>query len=119
MYYLVLTNIPRYEAIFYKKKAKVVIHRQYNNFRNTYFSKELEHSMLKYDFNSIDYGDFITSSLSWLKCFTKGKILLRESHANFAKQIRKAILKRSTLRVVFSKIESMLTECLQTTTKLI
>ena len=47
MYYLVLTNIPRYEAIFYKKKAKVVIHRQYNNFRNTYFSKELEHSMLK------------------------------------------------------------------------
>lgn len=88
MYYLVLTNVPRYEAIFYKKKAKVVIHRQYNNFRNTYFSKELEHSMLKYDFNSIDYGNFITSFLSWLKCFTKEKIILRESHVNFAKQIR-------------------------------
>ena len=38
---------------FPKQKPRVIFHRQYKNFRNNYFRKELENALLKYDFNNI------------------------------------------------------------------
>ena len=39
---------------FPKQKPRVIIHRQYKNFRNNYFRKELENALLKHDFNNIN-----------------------------------------------------------------
>ena len=49
---------------FPKQKPKVVIHRQYKNFRNDYFRIELENALLKYDFNNIDYDNFLKTLYS-------------------------------------------------------
>ena len=48
-----------------KQKSGVVIHRQYQNFRNDYFRIELEIALLKYGFNNINY-DFIETFLTVL-----------------------------------------------------
>ena len=83
------------------KKPKVVIHRQYRSFRNDYLRIELENVLLKYDFNNIDYDNFIIvlgkHALLKEKC-------LRVIHANFmTKQLRKMITIRSKLRNDFHK----------------
>ena len=44
---------------FPKQKPRVVIHQQYQNFRDDHFRIELENPLLKYDF-SIDYGKLKT-----------------------------------------------------------
>ena len=51
---------------FPKQKPRVVIHRQYKNFRNDYFRIELENALLKYDINNIDYDNFIKTFLTAL-----------------------------------------------------
>ena len=51
---------------FPKQKPKVVIHRQYKNFRYDYFRIELENALRKYDFNNIDYDNFIWTFLAVL-----------------------------------------------------
>ena len=78
---------------FPKQKPRVVIHRQYKNFRNDYFGIELENALLKYDFNNIDYDNFIKTFLTVLdKHAPIKKKYLRANHANFVtKQLRKAI----------------------------
>ena len=48
---------------FPKQKPKVVIHWQYKYFRNDYFTIELENVFLKYDFNNINYDNFIKTFL--------------------------------------------------------
>ena len=90
---------------FLKQKPRVVIHRQYKNFRNDYFGIELENALLKYDFNNIDYDNFIKTFLTVLdKHAPIKKKYLRANHANFVtKQLRKAIMKRSKLRNDFLK----------------
>ena len=90
---------------FPKQKPKVVIHRQYKNFRNDYFRIELENALLKYDFNNIDYDNFIETFLTALdKHAPIKKKYLRANHANFmTQQLRKAIMKRSKLRNDFLK----------------
>ena len=90
---------------FPKQKPKVVIHRQYKNFRNDYFRIELENALLKYDINNIDYDNFIKTFLTVLdKHAPIKKKYLRANHANFVtKQLRKAIMKRSKLRNDFLK----------------
>ena len=84
---------------FPKQKPKVVIHRQYRNFRNVYFRIELESALLKYDFNNIDYDNFIKTFLTVLdKHATIKTKYLKANHSNFVtKQLRKAIMKRSKL----------------------
>ena len=61
--------------------------------------------MLKYDINSIDYDNFIKTFLTVLdKHDPIKKKYLRVNHANLvAKQLRKAIMKRSKLRNDFLK----------------
>ena len=90
---------------FPKQKPRVVIHRQYKNFRNDYFRIELENALLKYDINNIDYDSFIKTFLTVLdKHAPVKKKYLRANHANFVtKQLRKAIMKRSKLRNDFLK----------------
>ena len=90
---------------FPKQKHRVVIHRQYKNFRNDYVKIELENALLKYDFNNIDYDNFIKTLLTALdKHAPIKKKYLRANHANFVtKQLRKAIMKRSKLRNDFLK----------------
>ena len=85
---------------FPKQKPRVVIHRQYKNFRNNYFRIELENALLKYDINNIDYDSFIKTLLTVLdKDAPVKKKYLRANHANFVtKQLRKTIMKRSKLR---------------------
>ena len=51
---------------FPKQKPKVVIHRQCKNFHNNYFRIELENALLKYDFNNIDYDNFVKTFLTVL-----------------------------------------------------
>ena len=90
---------------FPKQKPKVVIHRQYKNFRNDYFRIELENALLKYDINNIDYDNFIKTFLTVLdKHAPIKKKYLTANHANFVtKQLRKAVMKRSKLRNDFLK----------------
>ena len=90
---------------FPKQKPRVVIHRQYKNFRNDYFRIELENALLKYDINNIDYDNFIKTFLTVLdKHAPIKKKYLRANHANFVtKLLRKAIMKRSKLRNDFLK----------------
>ena len=69
---------------FPKQKPRVVIHRQYKNFRNDYFRIELENALLKYDINNIDYDSFIKTFLTVLdKHAPVKKKYLRANHANF------------------------------------
>ena len=69
---------------FPKQKPKDVIHRQYKNFRSDYFRIKLENALLKYDFNNIDYDNFIKTFLTVLdKHAPMKKKYLRENHANF------------------------------------
>ena len=69
---------------FPKQKPRVVIHRQYKNFRNDYFRIELENALLKYDINNIDYDNFIKTFLTVLdKHAPIKKKYLRANHANF------------------------------------
>ena len=81
---------------FPKQKPKVVIHKQYKNFRNDYFRIELKHALLKYDFSNIDYDNFIKTFLTVLDKDTPiNEKYLKRNHANFVtKQLRKAIVKR-------------------------
>ena len=51
---------------FTKLKPKVVIHRQHKNFRNDYFRIELGNALLKYDFNNIDFDNFVKTFLAVL-----------------------------------------------------
>ena len=66
---------------------------------------ELENALLKYDFNNIDYDNFIKTFVTVLdKHAPIKKKYLRANHANFVtKQLRKAIMKRSKLRNDFLK----------------
>ena len=66
--------------------------------------------MLKYDFNDIDYDNFIKTFLTILEKHAPiKKKYLGANHANFVtKQLRKAIMKKSKLRNDFSKIEMTL-----------
>ena len=84
---------------FPKQKPRVVIHPQYRIFRNDYFRIELESALLKYDFNNIDYDNFIKTFLTVLaKHAPIKKKYLKANHINFVtKQLRKAIMKRSKL----------------------
>ena len=61
---------------------------------------ELENALLKHDINNIDYDNFIKTLLTILdKHAPIKKKYLRANHANFvARQLRKAIMKRSKLR---------------------
>ena len=69
---------------FPKEKPKVVIHRHYKNFRNDYFRIELENALLKYNFNNIDYDNFIKTFLTVLDKHAPIKEkYLRANHANF------------------------------------
>ena len=71
------------------------------NFRYDHFRIELEDALLKYDFNNIDYDNFIKTFLTVLDKHAKKKYL-RANHANFmTKQLAKAIIKRSKLRKDF------------------
>ena len=90
---------------FPKQKPRVVIHRQYKSFCNDYFRIELENTLLKYDFNNIDYDNFIKTFLTVLdKHAPIKKKYLRANLANFVtKQLRKAIMKRSKSRNDFLK----------------
>ena len=89
---------------FPKQKPRGV-NRQYKNFRNDYFRVELENELLKYDFNNIDYDNFIKTFLIVLdKHVPIKKKYLRANHANFVtKQLRKAIMKILKLRNDFLK----------------
>ena len=73
-----------------KGNPKVVIHRQKKNVRNDYFRIELENALLKYDFNNVDYDNFIKTFLTVLAKHTLlNEKYLRENHVNFkSKQIR-------------------------------
>ena len=90
---------------FPKQKPRVVIHRQYKNFRNDYFRIELENALLKYDINNIDYDNFIKTFLTVLEKHAPiKKKYLRANHANFGtKQLKKAIIKIWKLRINFLK----------------
>ena len=89
---------------FPKQKPRVV-NRQYKNLLNDYFRIELENALLKYDFNNIDYNNFIKTFLIALdKHAPIKKKYLRTNHANFVtKRLRKAIMKISKLRNEFLK----------------
>ena len=84
---------------FPKQKPKVLIHRQYNNFRNDNFRFKLENALLKYDFNKIDYDNFIEAFLTLLdKHAPLKKKYLKATHVNFVtEQLWKAIMNRSKL----------------------
>ena len=101
-YKLIFTVLKQH---FPKQKPRVVIHRQYKNFRNDYFRIELDNALLKYDINNIDYGNFIKTFLTVLdKHAPIKKKYLRVNYSNFlTKQLRKAIMKRSKLRNDFLK----------------
>ena len=60
---------------------------------------ELENALLKYDFNNIDYDNFIKTFVTVLdKHAPIKKKYLRANHTGFAtKQLRKAVMKRSKL----------------------
>ena len=49
-----------------QQKLKLVIHRQYKNFGNDCFRIKLENALLKYDFNNIDYDNFLKTFLTAL-----------------------------------------------------
>ena len=91
---------------FPKQKPRVVIHQQYKNCRNDYFRIELENALLKYNFNNIDYDNFMKTFLTVLNKHApiKKNKEKRVNHANFVtKQLRMAIMKRSKLRNDFLK----------------
>ena len=50
---------------FPKQKARVVIHGQHKNMRQNYFRIEPKNVLLKYDFNNVDYNNFIKTFLFW------------------------------------------------------
>ena len=62
---LILTNSAKKQH-FPKQKPNVVIHQEYKNLHNDYFRIELENVLLKYDFNNIDYDNFIETFLTVL-----------------------------------------------------
>ena len=66
---------------FPKQKPRVVIHRQYKNFRIDYFRIELENALLKYDINNIDYDSFIKNLPDCFgqACASKEKIFTGKS----------------------------------------
>ena len=86
---------------FLKQKLKVVIHRQYKNFRNDYFIL----CVAKYDFNDINYDNFVKTFLTVLQKHAPiKKKYLRVNRASFmTKQLRKAIIKISKFRKDFLK----------------
>ena len=76
---------------FPKQKPRVVINRQYKNFCNDYFRIELENALLKYDFDYIDYDNFIETFLTVSdKHAPIKKKYLRPNDANF---VRKTVKK--------------------------
>ena len=90
---------------FPKQKPKVVIHRQYKNFRNDYFSIKLEIALLKYDFNNIDYDNFVKIFLIVLdKHAPIMKKYLRVNYANFmTKQLTLSLPPLITYGVIDSR----------------
>ena len=70
-----------------------------------YFRIQFENALLKYDFNNIDYDNFIKTFLTALDKHAPIKEkYLRVNHANFVTiQLRKAIMRRSKLRNDFLK----------------
>ena len=91
---------------FLKQKPRVVIHCQYKNFCNDYFRIELENALPKYDFNNIDYDNFIKTFLTVLdKHAPIKKKYLQANHTTFVtQQLRKAMKKKPKLRNDFPKV---------------
>ena len=65
---------------FPKQKPRFVIHQHYKNFSNDYFRIELENALLKYDFNNIDYDNFIETLTVLDKDAPIKKKYLRANH---------------------------------------
>ena len=76
---------------FPMQRPRVVTHRQYKNFCNDYFRIELENALVKYDFDYIDYDNFIETFLTVSdKHAPIKKKYLRPNDANF---VRKTVKK--------------------------
>ena len=50
-------------TVLKQQKSKLIIHRKCKYLRNDYFGSEFENISLKYDFNNIDYDNFIIKTL--------------------------------------------------------
>ena len=97
---LTTTVLRRY---FPKLKPKVIIYRDYQNFRNDEFRAELDNELLKHDLNNIEYQHFLNIFTETLNSYApmKQKYIRANQGKFMTKHLHKAIMKRSRLRNKF------------------
>ena len=91
---------------FYKKQRPKIIHyRNYKNFENDNFREDLKKELLKFDIINAPLSKFNDTVLSVLDKHAPKKLkYIRSNNCNFmTKELRKAIMKRSKLRIKFFK----------------
>ena len=88
---------------FHKVKPQVVNYRDYRNFRNEKFRAQLDNEILKHDINNMEYQHFLNIFIEVLNKHApmKQKYLRANQGRFLAKNLHKAIMKRSRLRNKF------------------
>ena len=88
---------------FPKLKPTVVNYRDYRNFRNEEFRAQLDNEILKQDINNMEYQHFLNIFIEVLNKHApmKQKYLRANQERFMAKNLHKAIMKRSRLRNKF------------------
>ena len=88
---------------FHKVKPQVVNYRDYRNFRNEKFRAQLDNEILKHDINNMEYQHFLNIFIEVLNKHApmKQKYLRANQERFMAKNLHKAIMKRSRLRNKF------------------
>ena len=88
---------------FPKLKPTVVNYRDYRNFRNEEFRAQLDNEILKQDINNMEYQHFLNIFIEVLNKHApmKQKYLRANQGRFLAKNLHKAIMKRSRLRNKF------------------
>ena len=90
---------------FPKQKRNIVSYRSYKRFRNNSFRTEVDNELLKYDLCNIEYQRFLNI---FFDIFNKHppikKKFIRENQSTFmTRELSKAIINRSRLRIRFLK----------------
>ena len=96
-------NITVLKMFFSKQNNETVFFRNYKNFDNSAFREALNRELLKYDLNNIEYDTFQEIIVSLLNVYAPlKKKYLRANHARFVtKELRKAIMLRTRLRIIY------------------
>ena len=86
-----------------KLKPNVVNYRHYRNFRNEEFRAQLDNEISKHDINNMEYQHFLNIFIEVLNKHApmKQKYLRANQERFMAKNLHKAIMKRSRLRNKF------------------